>query len=69
MAEQLSPHLSADQKGVIKRMDAQIARDKTIQKLKKRAGTTLYGRAAKKKREEHKKARESRKSSRQPRRH
>ena len=68
MAEKLSPHLSAEQKGVIKRMDAQIARDKRVQSLKKRAGTTVYGRAAKKQREEHKREK-SRKSSRQSRRH
>ncbi len=62
------PILSAEQKGVIKRMDAQIERDKFVQSLKKRAGTALYGRAAKKKREEHKREK-SRKSSRQSRRH
>jgi len=68
MAEKLSPHLSAEQKGVIKRMDAQIARDQRVQSLKKRAGTTVYGRAAKKQREDHKREK-ARKSSRESRRH
>jgi hypothetical protein len=62
------PVLSGEQKGVIKRMDAQIARDQRVQSLKKRAGTTVYGRAAKKQREEHKRAK-TRKSSRKSGRH
>lgn len=65
-AAERAPALTKEQKALIKRMDAQIARDKRTRRLKRRIGGQLYGRGLTKAVEE---SRKKKKSMAKPRRH